>query len=203
MSMKMLTKKTVSVIIVTIIVVAAVSVYLIYPREAKAASFSENFENGLDNWVTAGDAPDDPNNPGHPVEWNIELSTNQYVSPSHSALFTIDGLQDDGAIWIERKLVLEPNSVKSVNVTFQLWSVSESFNTLAVVIGYAGNKNPAVEGDFEVIGAANQVEGWKTYSFAAEVTADSNGDAYVALGISVVWETQMSYFVDDVTVDVN
>jgi hypothetical protein len=202
--MNLLTKKSMAVIVIAVIVVAAVSVYLLYPKpEVKDASFSDDFENGLDLWTTSGHVPDDPNNPGHSVEWNIELSTNQSVSPNHSALFTIDGLQDDGAIWIERKLTVEPNAVKNVNVTFELWSVSESFNTMAVVIGYAGSENPSSEGDFEVIGPANQVEGWMTYSFSREVTADSNGDIYVALGISVVWETQITHFVDDVNVQIS
>ncbi len=203
MSMKKLTKKTVSVIIVAVIVVSALSVWLMYPREAKATSFSDDFENGLGNWTTDAEVPEDPNNPGHPVDWSIELSTNQSVSPNYSVLFTIDGLQDDGAIWIEYKLSLQPNAIKNVNVTFQFWSPSESFNTIAAVIGYAGNKDPVAEGDFQVIGVANQVEGWKTYTFSTEVSADSNGDAYVALGIAVLWETSMSYFIDDVTIEVN
>ena len=202
MSMKKLTKKTAAALIIAIIAISAIAVWLAYPRE-KTASFSEDFENGLENWGIDAEVPDDPNNPGHSVEWKIEVSTNQSVSPSHSAMFTIDGLQDDGAIWLERKLSMEPNAVRNINVTFQFWSESESFNTLAAIIGYAGNKNPTFEGDLQVIGYANQVEGWKNYTFSSEVTANSNGDAYIALGIAVLWETRMTYYIDDITVDVN
>jgi len=193
--------KIVSAIIAAVIIVSALSVWLLNPQEIKATSFSDNFENGLANWVTDAEVPENPNNPGSSVEWSIELSTTQSVSPSHSAKFMIDGLQDDGAIWIEHKLNLEPNAVKNVNVTFQFWSPSESFNTLAAVIGYAGNKNPAAEADLQVIGYADQIEGWKTYTLRTEVTTDNSGNAYVALGIAVLWETHLTYYIDNVTVD--
>jgi hypothetical protein len=192
-------KYTLCAFIIVLVAFTAVSVWFFYPKPvAVAAPFSDDFENGLTHWTTGSDVPN--NGSGQPVNWNITTSTNQSVSGSHSVLFTIDGLQDDGTTWIQHKLNLQANTQKTVNVTFQLWSPSESFNTIAVVVGYAGAKMPQSEGDFQVLGAANQVEGWKNYSFTADVTADEAGVAYVALGISVRWETNMNYFVDEVNV---
>lgn len=198
-------KKTVALAVIAVVAVSALSVWLLYPRDTADtdASFSDDFEEGLNGWTPDAHVPEDPNNPGNPVAWEIDVSSNQSVSGSQSVRFMIDGLQDDGAIWIERKLSLEPNSVKNVNVTFQFWSPSESFNTIAVVVGYIGDKDPAVEEDFQVIDPANMAEGWKTYSFDSEVTVDNNGDAYVGVGIAVRWETVMEYFIDDITVEVN
>jgi hypothetical protein len=196
-------KRVLSALIIILIVFTVVSVWVFYPKPVveNVKPFSDSFENGLTQWTIGSEVPNDGS--GQPVAWNIELSTNQSVSATHSVLFTIDGRQDDGAIWIQHNLALQPNAQKNVTVTFQLWSLSESFNTVAVVIGYAGDKAPQSEGSFEVLGAANQVEGWKTYGFSAEVTADESGNAYVALGIAVRWETSMSYFVDDVNVAVS
>jgi hypothetical protein len=200
---KLNSKKTISTIIIAVIAVSILSVWLLYPKEAKPTSFSDDFENGLGNWTKNAQVPEDPNNPGHSVAWTIERVTNQSISGNYSVLFTIDGSQDDGAIWMQHRLSFEPNAVKTVTVTIQLWSPSESFNTIAAVIGYAGRIEPTVEGDFKIIGAANQAKGWKTYAFTAEVTADSNGTAYTALGIAVRWETTLAYYIDDVHVTVN
>jgi hypothetical protein len=87
-----------------------------------------------------------------------------------------------------------------VTVSFWLYSEEESFNTIAAVVGYSGTRNPETEEDLEVLGAANQVTGWKQYSFEATVITGSSGDVWVALGISVRWETLMTYYVDDVEI---
>ncbi len=195
-------KKILAIILALLVIVTIVIVWLFYPRPAKATSYNDDFESGLDNWTTHADVPIDPNT-GQPVAWQISLSTNQSKSASHAMTFTIDGLQDDGAIWIQRKLNLQPNEQHHVNVTFQFWSQSESFNILANVIGAISKDQPQAEADLKVLGAANQVEGWKTYSFSATVTADGNGNAYVALGIAVTWETTLTYFVDDVNITID
>lgn len=161
------------------------------------------FESGFSGWTTGADVPDDPNNPGNPVNWTIELVDDISHGGNQSVRFFIDGTQDDGTIWIQRKIFLTPSSVSNVSVSFQLWSPSESFNTIANTVGYMGTKNATVEGDFQTLGAANQVEGWKAYKMNGTMFPDSSGDAYIAVGISVTWETQMTYYIDDVTVDIN
>lgn len=136
-----------------------------------------------------------------PVAWKIESATDEFVSGNSSILLYIDGVQDDGTIWIERKLLLQANVARSVNVSFQLWSGSESFNTIAAVVGYIGEKSPGEEADFQVIGTANQVSGWKTYIFSSLAKTGNTGEIYIALGISVRWEAKMTYFIDDVTMN--
>jgi hypothetical protein len=113
----------------------------------------------------------------------------------------IDGSQDDGTIWLQRKLALEPNTTRNVTLTFELWSPSESFNTLANFVGYVGTKNSTAEGNFQTLGSANLVEGWRTYTLNAPVQTGSSGEVYVAVGISAVWETVMTYYIDDVAVN--
>ena len=115
--------------------------------------------------------------------------------------FFIDGKQDDGTIWLERKISVKQNAQIRVSVSFWLYSEQESFNTIAAVAAYAGTAKPNVEGDFAVVGFANEVAGWKNYAYTADLNTGSNGEAWVAVGISVRWETYMTYYIDDVRIE--
>jgi hypothetical protein len=43
---------------------------------------------------------------------------------------------------------------------------------------------------------------WKNYAHTATLKTDSNGDAWVAVGITVHWETHMTYYIDDVRIEI-
>jgi hypothetical protein len=193
--------RPVLVIFLLVALITGLSVWFLYPRESKDY-FADDFEVGLSNWEIGAEVPEDPNNPGHSVDWTIERSLNRSASGTYSVRLAIDGTQDDGAIWISHKLSLEPESQKTVNVTFQLWSPSESFNTIAAVVAYVGVLEPKAEEDFQVVGSADQAEGWRTYSYSTDLKVNEDGAAYVAFGIAVRWETTMEYFVDDAIVTI-
>jgi len=196
-------KKILYVVVAVVAVVAVLaSIILFLPKQQQPQTFSFGFENGLEDWMPDADVPQDPNRPGESVAWSIEVAGNVSFAGNKSALLYIDGLQDDGTIWLERKISTQPNAVKNVSVSFQFWSETESFNEIAVVVGYVGIENPEAEEDFEILGGANQAEGWKAYSFSSQVETDGSGDVYVALGISVRWETHMTYFIDDIAITV-
>ncbi len=164
--------------------------------------FQEGFEGALDGWRKGSDVPEDPDRPGEPVRWSIEISADQAAEGGSSARFTLDGKQDDGTIWLARPFAVEPNQTKRVQLALDLWSRSESFNTLAKVALYAGPEPPNEEADFDTSRAANQVTGWRTYQADLEVDSGAEGRIWVAFGISAVWETEMTYYVDDVRVDI-
>ncbi len=164
--------------------------------------FNDSFENGLAAWTQGSDVPEDPNNPGQPVAWLIEQSDEQADDGQYSARFYLDGRQDDGTIWLVREFDVTAGRTYAVTLSFSLWSESESFNTLAKVAAYAGGKAPDVEEDFDVNMAANEVAGWETYAYVMDATATSNGKIRVAFGISAVWETEMTYYIDDVSVEI-
>ena len=198
-------KKLVYALIAAVIVVTVLTaLILLYQpqQQPQPQTFTYNFEDDFDDWTADSHVPLDPNNPGELVDWKIELAGNVSFSGDKSVLLYIDGTQDDGTVWIERKLTLDPNTQKNVNVSFQFWSQSESFNTLAVVVGYAGSENPEAEEDFQILGSANQAEGWKTYNLNQQLQTSNSGDIYVALGFSVRWETDLTYFIDDVKITV-
>lgn len=164
-------------------------------------SLHEGFEQGLADWEQGSHVPDDPESLGQPVFWRIEASTEQAAEGQSSARFMLDGRQAEGTIWLMRALDVPADAAVQINLAFDLWSEDESFNLLANVAAYAGPGRPVVEEDF-VTEPANQVAGWKTYTYEFHLRSTAEGRAWVALGISAVWETQLNYYVDNVRVRV-
>ncbi len=161
-------------------------------------SFEERFERGLSQWQQGSDVPEDPNNPGNPVAWFVEASADRAAEGNGSARIFLDGRQDDGTIWLARAFDVPAGRTVSVSFSFQLWSETESFNTLAKVAAYAGAAAPDLEEHFDTDRAANRAAGWETYAYEFTVDGGSDGTVWVAFGISAVWETEMTYYVDDV-----
>jgi len=166
-------------------------------------TFGDGFEGTLEGWQKGADVPEDPDRPGEPVEWSIEISDEQVAEGASSARFSIDGKQDDGTIWLMRRFNIAADQSLKVALTFDLWSASESFNTLAKVAAYAGSQPPSAETDFDVDQAANEAAGWKTYEYTFRTEVGPGGQVWVALGISAVWETEMTYYVDDLRAEVS
>jgi len=184
--------------ILTIISVAAG--WHFYP---KPVIYDEGFEEDFGGWEGDADVPPDPNNSGSLVDWNVSRVTSPVKSGQYSVELYIDGRQDDGTVWIERELPVRRNSQIQVKVSFDFYSESESFNVIAGVVGFAGTSNPEVEADFTVLGQANEVSGWKSYTHTATLKTGSSGEVWVAVGIGVLWETEMTYNLDDVEVTIS
>jgi hypothetical protein len=187
---------------ITSIVLTVTGVSCELPVDEGPVVFADSFENGLDAWAMGWYLPEDPNNPGQPVAWSIEQANGPASDGQYSARFFLDGRQDDGTIWLVRDFDVTPGNPYQVILQFDLWSESESANALAMVAGYAGGKEPDEEADFHADMAANLIAGWKTYTFILDTTATSNGLIRVAYGISAVWETEMTYYIDDVRIQI-
>jgi len=187
-------------IVGVIIVVSVVAVWYFY---FKPFVYSESFEEGFVNWEADADVPLDPNDPGHPVAWNVSRIAALAHSGQYSVELYIDGRQDDGTVWIEKKIPVKSNSQIQVKISFQFYSENESFNAIAAVCAYAGISNPEVEADFGVLGSANEVAGWKGYTHETSLYTGSSEEVWVAVGITVRWETEMTYNIDDVKVTIS
>jgi len=165
--------------------------------------YDEGFEEDFGGWEGDADVPPDPNNPDSLVDWNVSRVTSPVKSGQYSVELYIDGRQDDDTVWIEKALSVKRNSQIKVKVSFDFYSESESFNVIADVVGFAGTSNPEVEADFTVLGQANEVSGWKRYTHTATLKTGSSGEVGVAVGISVLWETEMTYNLDNVEVTIS
>jgi hypothetical protein len=194
--------KIYAVVAVLIMVALVVGIIGVLNASPKPQTILEGFEKGLEEWVAEADVPLDPNNPGQPVEWRINRATKVSHSGQYSLELFIDGRQDDGTIWIERKVNVKKNPQIQVNVSFWLFSEEESFNTIAAVCAYVGTENPESEEDFAVLGPANEVAGWKNYVCTANPKTGSSEELWIAVGISVRWETHMTYYLDDVEIEI-
>lgn len=160
----------------------------------------EGFE-GEVGWSVGKDVPLDPNT-GEPVEANASVSTLMARTGLRSMMLEIDGRQDDGTIWVETAVQLPDSGTKRVRLAFFVYSEAESFNVLANVVGFLGTAAPSGEADFEVLGQANPGAGWNEFSMEAEVNIDQGGELRAALGITVAWESRLTYFIDDVSVSI-
>ncbi len=197
-----LNKVVIIAVIALIITASAFYTWYLWLYDTKR-TIKEDFENGFGEWVADADVPLDPNNPGHFVEWNITRSTDVASSGQWSLKFFIDGRQDDGTIWIERKIPVQKDTQIQVIVSFDFYSDHESLaNTRAVICAYADVRKARTEEHFTVIGNANEVKGWKRYCYTANIDTGSSEEIWVALGISVRWETHMTYYIDNVEVKI-
>lgn len=170
--------------------------------EPQSPPLTEGFEGSLAGWHVGADVPQDPNRPGQEVAWSVELSDEQASDGNSSLRLRIDGSQDDGTIWLARPLAVLPGEPRTVRLSFDLWSPSESFNTLANVATYAGGQAPAAEADFDLSQQADQAEGWQRYSYSLSAAPGPGGELWVAVGISAVWETEVTYYIDELVVEV-
>lgn len=148
-----------------------------------------SFEAGLRSWTVGTDLPTDPNT-GGPVETDVRVTAERASSGEQSLELSIDGRQDDGTVWVQQPVDLGRGSTLALDV----YSPQESFNTITMVAAFAGPDRVLRENEFDTSQAVEDHGGWKTY----EYPVDGDGLGVVAVGISVVWETEVTRWVDDV-----
>jgi hypothetical protein len=187
-------------IIAILTIISAMAGWYLYP---KPATYTEGFEQDFGGWTGDANVPPDPNNLGSLVEWNVSRVTSPTKSGQYSVEVYIYGRQDDGTVWIEKALSAKRNSEIQVKISFDFYSESESFNVIAAVVGFAGTSDPVAEADFTVLGQANEASGWKRYTYNATLKTGSSGEVWVAVGISVRWETKMAYNLDDIEITIS
>lgn len=112
---------------------------------SETVGFADGFEEGFTGWSRDSDVPQDPNNLRNPVAWMITRSTERAVAGSASLRYYLDGRQDDGTIWIVRGISVEAEQTYDVSMRTDAWSSSESFNTIAHLVMYAGTSRPTSE----------------------------------------------------------
>jgi hypothetical protein len=140
-------------VIGVLVIIAAVTV--VWYSQPKIFTYTEDFEEDFGGWIVNADVPVVPNKRDFNGEWNVSRVTYLAQSGQDSVKLYIDGIQDDGTVWIEKGYSVRKNVQIQVTVSFDFYSEIESFNVIAAVVGFAGKFNPEVEADFAVIGQAN------------------------------------------------
>lgn len=199
-------KAIIGVIIIGIVAIGISGGFTAYYLLTDNIGEFQDFEQGFDGWIIDRDVPMDPNNPGYEVNWSITRAENasRAYSGTHSLKLFIDGRQDDGVIWIEKNYTLKADKNYRVTVSFQFYCGTVSFNTITLVVGYCNTTNPEVEADFVegILGTGEEAPEWKEYSRTVTVRTGNDGIIWIAVGMSVVWETEITHYIDDLLVEI-
>jgi hypothetical protein len=181
------------------------------------ALVSESFESDLEPWEAR--AAIGPEVPVEEFEWRVSRARERAYTGEWSLKVFTEGDHDDGAAWAVRPIEIGSRRIRSptFRVSANAWSPSESFNTLRHLVMYLGPTPPRSEEDFPepggnstgVVGAdagglrepLHQVDGWREYAFEWTPDRLTTDRLYLAVGVSVVWESDATHFLDDVRVE--
>lgn len=161
-----------------------------------------SFESGLQGWDVAGADLDNP-----AVDWDITQTTDVANTGDASVRLMLDNLNDAGKIWIVRAFDVEPGQTYRADISFAFGTADYGSVNLWTIIAGA-HAEPPVEAndlDFRDNTGTGQSEGtglvWLDKSYTSTVTANADGEVYIAIGVWGTYEVERMYYVDDVVID--
>jgi hypothetical protein len=159
-------------------------------------TYSQDFESGMDFWTPASDH----NERDYRI---VRTDAGPVFSGKVSLEYFLNGANDDGTIWVERRFTGLPAGMPvAVSTSFHLHSEVQSRVNTWPVVAYAGPAQPRIEQDFTIVGQTNQVAGWAQYKAVEMTRTDGVGALWVAFGIGATWEVSRTYYLDLVEVSV-
>jgi hypothetical protein len=173
-----------------------VSSTLMWPASAACAdTFVFDFETSFDGWQQQWHKDSPP--PG--TDGVVSHSTERGYLDGASLKFDMgDGHGDDGTLWIEMPFAVSTVLPTHVAVEFRLFNSFEGIPNFEVKAAIRP-ENPDQQADFKTIGVTDTAEGWVPFVFDETITTPT-GQAWVALGVRVAWETHRDYWIDHVVV---
>ncbi|WP_254612494.1 hypothetical protein [Haloterrigena gelatinilytica] len=165
-------------------------------QPAQATLRNPSFEEELSGWTIGKDLPATPGAEDEPVDHSASTTADDASDGDRSLELYIDGVADDGTIWVERSV--DVTDVETV--TIDVYSRTNSANRMSQVAFFAGEKpdDGLSEGDFDREKDIEDHSGWKPYSYSV---GELEGDVTVAIGMNVVWETEITRRFDDVRLE--
>jgi len=178
-------------------------------------AFENGFEGGMGDW--SPDAAIGPEVDIEAFEWEVTVSGEQAADGQRSLRIWNEGDYDDGVTWATHPVSLPSGDVSTATVRAQIWSESESFNTLRDAVMRLGPERPETEEEFPHPGVNTTAlgetpygglreplwltDGWREYTFEWTIPSLSTDTLYISLGTSVIWEGDATHYVDDVSVE--
>ncbi|AGN00823.1 hypothetical protein L593_04360 [Salinarchaeum sp. Harcht-Bsk1] len=155
-----------------------------------------SFEDGLEGWTVGKDLPPKPGEDSGTVDHDVTTSSDTGIEASDGETvlkFTLSGRADDGTLWVEQ----EVDFADAATVELDVYSEQESFNEIGQIAVFAGEKPEGglVEEDFNREHPTENHQGWKTFRYDV---ADLTGTGTLAVGLNIVWETEIVRLYDDV-----
>ena len=174
-------------------------------------TFEETFDDGLDDWEI--EAAIGPEVDLEDWDWSIDLTDEPvHVGEQSIEVFT-EGRYDDGLAWLATTIEIEPDRRYHAEASVHAWSQSYSDNNLRRLACYLGPDTPESQTDFPqadwtstdkdepsyggIRDPLNRAEGWHEHTFEWESPRLSTNELTFAVGIGVVWETDLTYYLDD------
>jgi hypothetical protein len=158
-------------------------------------TFVFDFETSFDGWQQQWHKDSPP--PG--TDGVVSHSTERGYLDGASLKFDMgDGHGDDGTLWIEMPFAVSTELLTRVAVEFQLFNSFKGIPNFEVKATIRPD-NPNEQADFKTIGVTDTAEGWVPFAFE-ETIINPAGQAWVALGVRVAWETHRDYWIDHVVV---
>ena len=152
-------------------------------------------ESGQGAWLADADVPFDANI-DLCRQWRI-MRTRTEAYTGHSGLsMYFNGQSDDGTIWIERWVPVEPKSEVTVDLS---WAFGIQANMATTPVYYIGMLDPEGEADFTL---EPMQDGWAEYHVTEQVDTGNRTRLWVAVGFTVSWETEVWHYLDDVEISV-
>lgn len=167
-------------------------------------TFETSFEDGTDGFVADTDDLDNP-----PVTWSVDRTTDFADTGEASMAIQIDNVNDMAKVWIEREVLdLEPNNTYTVDITFDFGSSDWGDVNLWTLFVDADAESPSEWADFDDALMTDTGNGasadsgvlWDEKNASLAVETDADGTLHVAIGIWGTWETDRTYYIDDVQV---
>ncbi|UCD15028.1 MAG: S8 family serine peptidase, partial [Candidatus Omnitrophota bacterium] len=114
----------------------------------------------------------------------------------------LNGANDDGTMWVEREIEVEPDETgeQEINVSFWIWQELSDANPWGGAVVYIGETNPEEEEDFEIVGSLNIKDGWTEYRYSKKINVAAAGKIWVAVGIKCTWESEGTFWLDKISV---
>ena len=178
-------------------------------------AFEEGFERGIGDWEAA--AAIGPEVELDEFDWDVDVRDTQAHSGSRSLRIWNEGTYDDGTTWVTHPVPVESGAAYTATATAQIWSESESFNTLRDAVMRLGPSPPSIEEAFPQPGVNTTAlgetpygglreplwlaDGWREYRFEWTTPTLASETLHLSLGTSVIWEGQAEHYIDDVTVE--
>ncbi|MFB6146518.1 MAG: hypothetical protein ABEJ08_02405 [Halobacteriaceae archaeon] len=164
------------------------------PAPDPTSLVNPSFEDGLAGWTVGRDLPYDPGNQDQPVDSSVGTTDESASAGTRSLEMTIDGSADDGTVWVQQSVDLTDPTVLHVDYL----TMAGGANVITEAAVYAGPDpgRPLTETDFDTEKALQRADGgdWQTFQYDIE----HDGTGLVAVGMNVIWETEVRGLLDNV-----
>jgi len=149
----------------------------------------------LGPWGADGDLPFD-SNIDLARQWHVR-GTRTEAHEGHRSLFMyLDGRSDDGTIWVERWIPVDPDTNLTVDLSF---AFGREANIATAPVYYIGFTDPEMEDDFELLPLE---DGWHVYKVSQAVFTGERTRLWIAVGLTVSWETEVYHYLDSIDITV-